>query len=207
MSDISVLLLKAADTHVDETWVRSLVQRLAPAYPQVLHVAAYNGLETREAYIYLTVEPVLGGAMCMSRARAHLADVNPSLKLVDLNLLLSLPGSSAGRPAPYRYTVETDVVPVAEKELNEWYDNEHLPGLAAVPGNVMARRFRSSSGSPRYHACYDLESSHTAGSPAWLAVRNTPWSGVVRPMFTNTKRTLFQRVCSYEYHRVLAEVR
>lgn len=199
MSDISVLLLKAADTHVDETWVRSLVQRLAPAYPQVQHVSAYNGLDTREAYIYLTVEPVLGGATCMNRARAHLADVAPALRLVDLQLLLSVPGVSAGRPAPYHYVVETDVVAVAEKELNEWYNNEHLPGLAAVPGNVLGRRFKSLSATPRYHACYELESAHTVGSEGWLAVRNTPWSGVVRPMFTNAKRTLFRRVCAYDY--------
>lgn len=199
MSDISVLLLKAADTHVDETWVRSLVQRLSPAYPQVQRVTAYNGLDTREAYIYLTVEPVLGGATCMSRARAHLADVAPSLKLVDLQLLLSVPGVSAGRPAPYHYVVETDVVAVAEKELNEWYNNEHLPGLAAVPGNVLGRRFKSLSATPRYHACYELESAHTVGSEGWLAVRNTPWSGVVRPMFTNAKRTLFRCVCAYDY--------
>lgn len=198
MSDITVILLKSPDSHVDETWVRSLVQRLAPAFPQVLQVTAYNGLDTREAYIYLQVAPVLGGPTCMHRARAHLADVAPALKLVDLRLLLSLPGASAGRPAPYHYVVETDVVPVAEKELNEWYDNEHVPGLAQVPGNVLSRRFKSCSASPRYLACYEVESAHTVGSEGWLAVRNTPWSGVVRPMFTNAKRTLFRRVCSYD---------
>ena len=44
-----------------------------------------------------------------------------------------------------------------EEEFNAWYREEHLPGLAAVPGTVGAYRFLRPVGrSPRYVACYDL---------------------------------------------------
>jgi hypothetical protein len=81
-----------------------------------------------------------------------------------------------------------------EADFNAWYDVEHLPGLAAVPGTARASRFRNPRGSPRYHACYDIESPSTVGSPPWVAVRGTPWSQRVRPAFRNTKRTMLRRL-------------
>src|SRR5437870_3555475 len=35
-----------------------------------------------------------------------------------------------------------NVEPAAEAEFNKWYDEEHIPALAAVPGVLCARRFR-----------------------------------------------------------------
>ena len=64
--------------------------------------------------------------------------------------------------------------------------------LEAVEGTVRAARYRNLDGGPRYHACYELASRETLGSPAWLRVRATPWSARVRPMFTNTRRTMFR---------------
>jgi hypothetical protein len=118
----------------------------------------------------------------------------PGAALARLALLQDLAGASAGEAAPYHYVVETDVRPESEADLNDWYDREHLPGLASVPGTVRAMRFRSAHGSPRYHACYDLVAAETLGSRPWLAVRGTAWSDRVRPAFCNTKRTMFQRL-------------
>src|SRR5712691_9695965 len=49
-----------------------------------------------------------------------------------------------------------NVVPEFEAEFNEWYDKEHIPALAAVPGVLSARRFRGSSGNRKYAALYHL---------------------------------------------------
>lgn len=87
-----------------------------------------------------------------------------------------------------------DPPPALEDEFNDWYDTEHLPGLAAVPGTIRTQRFRSLDGGPRYHACYELVAPQTLGSAPWLAVRHTAWSARVRPNFRNTKRTMFRRV-------------
>jgi hypothetical protein len=108
-----------------------------------------------------------------------------------LHPLLSLPGHSAGAAAHFHYVVETDVAPGMEAELNQWYDNEHLVGLAKVPGTIRASRFQRVGGSPKYLACYDLTSADALVSSEWLAVRNTQWSSRVRPYFQNTRRTMF----------------
>ena len=111
--------------------------------------------------------------------------------LVVLNLV---EGASVGADAAFHYVVETDVAPEHERELNAWYDEEHLPGLVGVPGTVRAARYRRASGSPRYLVCYDLTTPVTLERPEWLAVRHTDWSSRVRPLFDNTRRTMFTRL-------------
>lgn len=107
-------------------------------------------------------------------------------------------GAAAGRDAPWHYIVATDVQTAAEADFNAWYDAEHLPGLAAVPGTARAQRcqvaLQAHGRSPRYHAAYDLAERSAFNGPAWLAVRGTDWSSRVRPHFTNTRRTMYARM-------------
>lgn len=123
--------------------------------------------------------------------RAFTAGI-PEARAILLETKVELPGASAGMPAPFRYVVETDVEAEHEDDFNRWYDEEHLPGLAAVPGTVRAWRLRDPVGSPRYYAWYDLVTVDTYGSAPWLAVRETPWGARVRPAFRNTRRTMFR---------------
>ena len=44
----------------------------------------------------------------------------------------------------------------AETEFNAWYDTEHVPALARVPGVLCARRFKDAGNGPRYVALYHL---------------------------------------------------
>lgn len=103
-------------------------------------------------------------------------------------------GPATGQAAPWHYVVETDVLPAFEDEFNAWYDTEHLPGLASVPGVVQALRLRRLDGRPVYHACYDLAQREAFNSPPWLAVRSTPWSDRVRAAFRDTRRVFYRRV-------------
>jgi hypothetical protein len=144
-----------------------------------------------------SVEGNLGYAWLEVRARADttaaaLAGGLGAAAPRRLTCLRRIDGAAAGGPAPFRYVVETDVEPDHEADFNAWYDEEHLAGLAGVPGTVSAARYRDAQGSPRYHACYDLEHLDVLGCPAWLAVRATPWSDRVRPRFVNTRRTMFR---------------
>lgn len=104
------------------------------------------------------------------------------------------PGASYEATPNYHYVVRTDVEPGGEKELERWYDEEHMPSLAAVPGVVLAQRLVSLDESPRYYACYDLTTPEVLKSPPWLAVRGTDWSGRVRPTFRHTRRIMSRRV-------------
>jgi hypothetical protein len=86
-----------------------------------------------------------------------------------------------------------NVAPDAEADFNAWYDEEHLPALARVPGTLAARRYRSAEaggGSHRYVALYHLESPAVTQSAAWKAAIDTPWSAKVRPHFRDRIRIL-----------------
>jgi hypothetical protein len=111
----------------------------------------------------------------------------------EITLLTSLNGASHTESGGYHYIVETDISKESEEEFNAWYDTEHLPGLASVPGTISAKRFLRTSGSPRYIACYELISPEVMESKEWLAIRHTAWSSRIRPMFMNTVRELFVR--------------
>lgn len=86
-----------------------------------------------------------------------------------------------------------NVDPEHEAEFNDWYDNEHIPALSAVPGTVLARRYRDDSGSHRYLALYHLESPEVTMSDAWKAGAGTPWSAKMRPHFRDHLRILCKR--------------
>jgi hypothetical protein len=145
--------------------------------------------------IWRAVDAAVGYATVPAKVRTDLLQhAAPGERWIRLDQTREIAGASAGADAPFHYIVETDVLPEHEAEFNAWYDEEHLPGLAAVPGTVRAARYVCPSGSPRYYACYDLASQQTFGSPRWLAVRATDWSSRVRPSFRNTRRTMFQRV-------------
>lgn len=103
-------------------------------------------------------------------------------------------GASRGEAAPFHYVVRTNVADGGDEELINWYDDEHMPMLAAVPGTVRARRFVSLDALPRYYACYDLVAPDVITTPTWLEVRATDWSERVRPTFRDTRRVVSKRM-------------
>lgn len=115
------------------------------------------------------------------------------LSLTRLELIRDLPGVESRNSALWHYVVATDIPSAIEHDFNAWYDQEHLPGFAAVPGTVRAARYRKIEGSgPRYHSCYDLVDRATLTGPAWQEVRSTMWTSRIRPHFMNARRTLYQ---------------
>lgn len=150
-------------------------------------------LRTRDAWLRdATLWQSLDGRL--GRAYQTSAAAPPSTHWQPLLPLQTLAGTSVGEPAEFHYAVETDVRPEHAEQLEAWYAQEHLPGLAAVPGTVQARRFQRLAGGPRHIACYELTSPATLESAPWLAVRHTDWSSRVRPLFVNPRRTMFRRV-------------
>ena len=57
-----------------------------------------------------------------------------------------------------------------DDEFNAWYDHEHIPERAAVPGFLSAVRYVCRSGFPRYLAVYDLENVGVLQSPGYRAI-------------------------------------
>jgi len=96
------------------------------------------------------------------------------------------------KPPQAHYVVEMDPEEGWRDELFDWYDTEHLPGLASVSGTQQAWRYLNHDSGPLSLACYNLHTPDVLGCTEWLKVRATPWSDRVRPHFTNTKRTMFK---------------
>lgn len=192
---MNVLLMKLPEVTVGRSRIEEML-RLAVPEPEAYTLDVMHAVEAVETYAYLELA-IDSGRPSLETVRrlmdGQLGALFPQARLLTLEATLDVPGASAGQAAPWHYVVETDVLPDAAEDFNRWYDTEHLPGLAAVPGTVRARRYVAADASPRYHAAYDLASRETFGSEPWLAVRATEWSSRVRPNFTNTRRIMFKR--------------
>jgi hypothetical protein len=82
----------------------------------------------------------------------------------------------------------------AETEFNTWYDTEHIPALAGVPGVLCARRFKGSGGSPRYVALYHLAAPEVIDGADWKrASEATPMPVHIRPQIADRVRFVCRR--------------
>ena len=86
-----------------------------------------------------------------------------------------------------------NVAPDHDAEFNEWYDREHIPALAAVPGVLSARRFKDLAGTHRYLALYHLKTPEVTLGADWKSAAGTPWTDRLRPHFQNHLRILARR--------------
>lgn len=141
-------------------------------------------------YFYLDIPKKLNPV----KADAFLGESAKSFTDVEISRLViqdSIAGHSKELSPGNRYVVEMDPEAGWQEELFAWYDQEHLPGLASVPGCISATRCINLDHRPYSFAFYDLTNPEVLGCEEWLKVRNTTWSDRVRPHFTNVKRTMF----------------
>ena len=109
-------------------------------------------------------------------------------------------GQAPAPDAPWMYVVHTDIPGHIVDEYNEWYDNEHLPRCAGIPGVLRARRYAATAGSPKYLTAYELTGPDIWESPAALQARKTPWTEKMRSLFSNTRRALYKLVAPTVEH-------
>jgi hypothetical protein len=165
--------------------------------PMALHRAAWS-VDTQTAFVYgrlftrTSLDSSLLAVLTTAFGKAPAGATN--IRASRLETVLDLQGASHTESPVFHYVVETDAEEGWMSEIAKWYDTEHMPGLAAVPGCIRATRMRNHDHGPQSLACYDLVSTQTLGSAPWLTVRNTAWSDIARPHFTNTKRTMFSAV-------------
>ena len=81
-----------------------------------------------------------------------------------------------------------------EDEFNEWYNEEHMPLMDAVPGMLSARRFVAISGLPRYVAVYHLASPDVYKERRWYEANQTPWIRRIHRFRLRTLHMILERV-------------
>jgi hypothetical protein len=74
-----------------------------------------------------------------------------------------------------------------DKEWNEWYNGEYIPGYRKAPGVIYARRYRVVEGATRYTTVYEFEHTKVSESAEWNRQRETssPRSGRMREVMTH----------------------
>lgn len=91
-------------------------------------------------------------------------------------------------PAPYAVFVSVGVKPEFEEEFNKWYDEEHIPMLAKVPGWIRSRRFvlkdwgqmgvlgqKEQKEPPKFLAVHEWTSLDGQQSKEFKDAMSTPW--------------------------------
>lgn len=116
-------------------------------------------------------------------------------------------GAPPSPDAPWMYVVHTDIPDHIVEEYNAWYDKEHLPRCANIPGVLRARRYTATSGNPRYLTAYELTGAEVWESPAAQVARKTPWTEKMRSLFSNTRRALYQLVAPSVGHDEAVQLR
>lgn len=86
--------------------------------------------------------------------------------------------------------VFTEVKARDERDLNEWYNREHIDERINLPGFHRARRYVAVRGSPKYLATYECDSVSDLATPDYLRLlaNQTPWSQAVMARFTHFHR-------------------
>jgi hypothetical protein len=81
-----------------------------------------------------------------------------------------------------------------ESAFNAWYDTEHVPALASVPGVLCARRFRAGGSGPKFVALYHLASPGVVDTPEWKqASGSTPMPQRVRDQISDRLRLVCRK--------------
>ena len=158
-----------------------------------VHRVAWSAA-TRTAYAYARLKQAGEMAVEALPALAQPWQANAVWERVRVSRLQTVfvaPGRSQGAAPVFHYIVEMNPETGWMPEISRWYDEEHMPGLAAVEGCILAMRLLNHDHGPYSLACYDLVTDQALHTPAWLAVRGSAWSDITRPHFQNTLRTMF----------------
>jgi hypothetical protein len=84
-----------------------------------------------------------------------------------------------------------------EAEFQDWYDFEHAPERARIPGFHTASRWVCVEGWPRYMACYDLETVGVLDEEPYRAISGdnfSPWSKRILPRALGRQRLALEQV-------------
>ena len=86
--------------------------------------------------------------------------------------------------------VFTEVKTRDERDLNEWYNREHIDERVNLPGFHRARRYVAVRGSPKYLATYECDTVDDLATPDYLHLlaNQTSWSQAVMARFTHFHR-------------------
>ena len=154
------------------------------------YLALYD-LSSSEVYFSEAFQHVLSNPTPWSRRIARLYGPN---RVVNVYRKILQIGDDPPEPVPFIFKARMDIDPEIEDVFHEWYNHEHAPKLAAVPGCVRVRRFAAVRGTPRFAAIYDLDSAGVLDSEAWIEAREYGRTQSMRTRMSNVTKSCYERV-------------
>lgn len=88
----------------------------------------------------------------------------------------------------------TEIASEAADEFEDWYESEHMPRLAGLPGILQAGRYQALPGhGPAHLAYYLMDDLALSQSEQWMTAARTPWSARIRRFSSLYARYSFWR--------------
>ena len=163
-----------------ERWIGVEDRKVSLATYDLASVAVLQGPEYR----------AIGGANLSPWSKRVTSQVERLMRFEGDQIL---PGDAVAPAAANGLVLNAmNVAPEVEAEFNEWYDKEHIPALAAVPGVLAARRFRG-TGNRKYVALYHLATPEVVESAEWKQARQSEWTSRLQPHFRDHLRLVTRR--------------
>ena len=117
------------------------------------------------------LEPVCDG-MSAERAQIRL-----------FRLAAAFTGASASEPVKVIFVVGRAAGGIPLEEFRVWYDDDHMGGLATVPGIVSATRYEAINDPTHSLAVYEVSNPNVMSTSAWKDVSKTVWTRRVRSRY------------------------
>jgi hypothetical protein len=106
---------------------------------------------------------------------------------------LVLDGPEWTKDAPYQLIVCMSPPPGGEDDFVDWYRQEHIRMLLAVPGWRRVRLFQQVEGDgPAFMAVHELETPDVFEQPNYAKSIGTPWRQRIRSSVSRYERNLFK---------------
>ena len=132
-----------------------------PKYLAAYELASVDALKTAEFQTYRANPSPWSRRMSPTQIGKNLARVlgaqifPASLELADRGFA---PALQIGRMS---------VPDSVDREWNDWYNGDYVPGYRKVPGVIYARRFHVVDGQSRYATVYEFEHEKVSETPDW----------------------------------------
>jgi hypothetical protein len=122
------------------------------------------------------------------------ADMLAQIPMIDRRVLrLVLDGAEWTKDAPYQLIVCMTPPDGAEADFVDWYRQEHIRMLLAVPGWRRVRLFQQVEGDgPAFMAVHELETPEVFDHPNYARSIGTPWRQRIRSSVSRYERNLFK---------------
>lgn len=103
-------------------------------------------------------------------------------------------GARPAKEPEFALTVRLNTPADQEKEFNAWYDEDHVPALASVPGVYCARRYIAVEGDPKYLAIYEMKDAEIVKTPEWEKARLHGRTAQIRPYLKDLQAIVAKRI-------------